>query len=70
MTTEDDLNDLQVKIAECELELAALRKEYRERRTSALRSAIDARNEADRMVAEEMKKLGYASARHLSMLTR
>ena len=36
-----------------------LRKEYRDQRTAGLRAAIEARNEADAMIREEMKALGY-----------
>ena len=38
-----------------------LRKEYREKKTAGLRAAIEARNEADAMIREEMKGLGYQS---------
>jgi hypothetical protein len=40
-------------------ELAELRKEYRERKTAGLRAAIEARNEADKVLREELRVLGY-----------
>ena len=56
---------MQAEIAELELQLADMRREFREKRTAALKAAIDARNEADKLVREEMARLGYkAPARH------
>jgi aspartate aminotransferase-like enzyme len=57
MTTED-LDDLATAIKDAEAELAAMRKEYRDRRTAGLKAAIEARNEADKAVRAEMKALG------------
>lgn len=65
MTTEEDLTAMQAEIAELELQLADMRREFREKRTAALKAAIDARNEADKLVREEMARLGYkAPVRH------
>ena len=56
----DELQELLDQIKEAEAHLAELRKEYRERRTAGLRAAIEARNEADAMIREEMKAMGYS----------
>ena len=50
----EDLNALLDEIKATEKHLAALRQEYRERKTAGLRAAIEARNEADEMIREEM----------------
>ena len=52
----DDMADM---IKEKEKELFELKKEYRERRTEGLRQAMEQRREADKLVREEMKALGY-----------
>jgi predicted RecB family endonuclease len=57
----EDLNALLDEIKATEKHLLALRQEYRERKTAGLRAAIEARNEADEMIREEMKSLGYQS---------
>jgi len=57
----DDLQTLLDEIKDTEQRLLELKKEYRERRTAGLRAAIEARNEADAMIREEMKALGYSS---------
>lgn len=57
--TNEDLDDLAQAIKDAETELAAMRKEYRERRTAGLKAAIEARNEADKAVREEARALGY-----------
>ena len=57
----EDLNALLDEIKATEKHLATLRQEYRERKTAGLRAAIEARNEADEMIREEMKSLGYHS---------
>lgn len=54
-----ELESLMQEIKDTEQKLADLRKEYRDKRTSGLRAAIEARNEADAMIREEMKALGY-----------
>ena len=55
-TTIDDLAEM---IKEKENELLEMKKEYRERRTEGLRSAIPQRKEAEKLVRDEMKALGY-----------
>ena len=56
----DELQELLDQIKEAEAHLTELRKEYREKRTAGLRAAIEARNEADAMIREEMKAMGYS----------
>lgn len=56
---ENDIEVLADEIKNTEQHLAKLRQEYRELRTSGLRAAIDARNEADKVLREELKALGY-----------
>ena len=57
---QDELQELLDQIKEAEAHLMELRKEYREQRTAGLRAAIEARNEADAMIREEMKAMGYS----------
>ena len=54
-----ELDALAEEIKTTEQKLSDLRKEYRERKTAGLRAAIEARNEAEAMIREEMKGLGY-----------
>ena len=54
-----DIESLAEEIKITEQKLSDLRKEYRERKTAGLRAAIEARNEAEAMIREEMKGLGY-----------
>jgi len=56
---ENDIEVLADEIKNTEQHLAKLRQEYRELRTAGLRAAIDARNEADKVLREELKALGY-----------
>jgi len=56
---EIELNELAEQIKETELHLAELRKEYRERKTAGLRAAVSARNEADKVIRQELQALGY-----------
>ena len=56
-----ELEALTEEIKLTEQKLSDLRKEYRERKTAGLRAAIEARNEAEAMIREEMKGLGYNS---------
>ena len=55
----DDLDSLLDEIKSTEKHLAELRKEYRERKTAGVRAAIEARNEADKVLREELKAIGY-----------
>ncbi len=54
-----DVETLAEEIKITEQKLSDLRKEYRERKTAGLRAAIEARNEAEAMIREEMKGLRY-----------
>jgi len=58
---EIEINELAEQIKEAEMHLAELRKEYRERKTAGLRAAISARNEADKVLRQELQALGYRS---------
>ena len=57
----EELEALASNIKELEMQLSQARKEYREKRTANLRSAIEARAEANKAVQEELKNLGYTS---------
>ena len=57
--TDIKLDDMADMIREKEKELLEMKKEYRERRTEGLRSAIEQRKEAEKLVRDEMKALGY-----------
>ena len=46
-------------IREKEKELLEMKKEYRERRTEGLRHALEQKKEAEKLVRDEMKALGY-----------
>ena len=46
----EDLDSLLDEIKSTEKHLAELRKEYRERKTAGVRAAIEARNEADKVL--------------------
>ena len=59
-----ELDALAEEIKTTEQKLSDLRKEYRERKTSGLRDAIAARNEADKVIQEELKALGGSSHRY------
>jgi len=61
MDNEFELENLASQIKETEKQLMELRKEYRERKTAGLRAAIEARNEADKVLREELRALGYRS---------
>ena len=58
---DNDMDVLAEEIKETEGKLIELKKEYRERRTEGLRLALEARKEADALIREEMKGLGYHS---------
>ena len=61
MNDKYSIETLAEEITATERRLNDLRKEYRERKTAGLRAAIEARNEADKLIREEMKSLGYQS---------
>ena len=55
----ESVDEMAEIIKEKEKELYEMKKEYRERRTEGLRSAIEQRKEAEKLVRDEMKALGY-----------
>ena len=63
---EIEVNELAEQIKEAEAHLAELRKEYRERKTAGLRAAISSRNEADKVLREELQALGYRGSPFIS----
>jgi SMC interacting uncharacterized protein involved in chromosome segregation len=63
---EIEINELAEQIKEAEAHLVELRKEYRERKTAGLRAAISARNEADKVLREELQALGYRGSPFVS----
>ena len=56
---EDELIELENSIKDLEKQLAEMKREYREKRTSALRSALEARKDIDATIRSELKTLGY-----------
>ena len=54
-----DVETLAEEIKITEQKLSDLRKEYRERKTAGVRAAIEARNEADKVLREELRAIGY-----------
>tara|TARA_Y100001972_G_C7506904_1_gene256322 strand:+ start:452 stop:661 length:210 start_codon:yes stop_codon:yes gene_type:complete len=63
---EIEVNELAEQIKEADQHLAELKKEYRERKTAGLRAAISARNEADKVLREELQALGYRNTPFIS----
>ena len=57
----NELEDLENSIRDMEQQLAEMRREYREKSTSALRLALEARKEIDATIRDELKSLGYNS---------
>ena len=55
------LEEMAEMIKEKEKDILELKKQYRDRRTEGLRQAMEQRREADKLVREEMKALGYLS---------
>ena len=55
----EELDSLLDEIKATEKHLAELRQEYRQRKTAGVRAAIEARNEADKVLREELKAIGY-----------
>ena len=53
-----ELEALTDEIKLTEQKLSDLRKEYRERKTAGVRAAIEARNEADKVLREELRAIG------------
>jgi len=61
----EDLSMLEEQIKETEAQLKELKAEYREKKTAGLRAAFAAREDANRMIREEMKNLEYHSPLHI-----
>ena len=55
----EELEQLAEEIKLKEEELRTLRKEYQDKRMSGLRSALQARQEADKLIQEELRSMGY-----------
>ena len=55
----EKLASLKDIIREKEKELYELKKEYREKKTAGLKAAMEAKREAENMIRDEMKSLGY-----------
>ena len=55
----EELDQLAEEIKLKEDELRTLRKEYQDKRMSGLRSALQARQEADKLIQEELRSMGY-----------
>ena len=55
-----ELESLLEEIKATQEHLVELKKQYREQKTASLRAAIEARNEADKAVREELRAIGYA----------
>lgn len=62
MIGEDEIKELQEHIQEMESELAAKKKALREAKYAGLRSAMQARREADLAVRQELKDLGIQTS--------
>ena len=50
------------EIKEMEKVLIEKKKEFREKRTASLRTALQAKQEAEKAVREELKALGYSTS--------
>ena len=57
--TDLKVDEMAELIREKEKELLEMKKEYRERRTERLRHALEQKKEAEKLVRDEMKALGY-----------
>ena len=55
----ENLSSLEDIIREKEKELYELKKAYREKKTAGLKAAMEAKREAENMIRDEMKSLGY-----------
>ena len=57
--TDLKVDEMAELIREKEKELLEMKKEYRERRTEGLRHALEQKKDAEKLVRDEMKALGY-----------
>jgi Skp family chaperone for outer membrane proteins len=61
MISVDEMKDMQEEIRAMETELAEKKKALREAKYAGLRTAMQARKEADDAIKQELKDLGYQS---------
>ena len=61
MISVDEMKDMQDEIRAMETELAEKKKALREAKYAGLRTAMQARKEADEAIKQELKDLGYQS---------
>ena len=61
MDSVDEMKEMQEEIRAMETELAEKKKELREDKYAGLRTAMQARKEADEAIKQELKDLGYQS---------
>ena len=59
---ENEMEMLAEEIKEMEKTLMEKKKEFREKRTASLRTALQAKQEAEKAVREELKALGYSAS--------
>ena len=57
----DNIQELEELIRDKQQELNTLKQEYRDKRTSGLKAAMETKREAEKLIREEMKALGYLS---------
>ena len=62
MLGDDEIKDMQEHIADMERELAAKKKALREAKYAGLRTAMQARKEADQAIRQELKDLGIQTS--------
>ena len=63
----NSIDEMAEIIKEKEKELYEMKKEYRERRTEGLRNAMEQRKEAEKLVRDEIKALGYTDTREVNL---
>ena len=59
---DNEMEMLAEEIKEMEKVLIERKKEFREKRTASLRTALQAKQEAEKAVREELKALGYSTS--------
>lgn len=59
---DNEMEMLAEEIKEMEKVLIEKKKEFREKRTASLRTALQAKQEAEKAVREELKALGYSTS--------
>lgn len=63
MLGDDELNELQEEIKLLETQLRERKRELHEKRYAGLRTAMEARKDADQAITEELKALGIKTIR-------